>query len=110
MDEPAFRHRVLELGPDLVDIHVDRPVAVPERPAPDERVEVLAPHGAAGPPGEGGEDAELAARHGDDPAGDDHQPLLGTDLEAGEARDAVLRYGSHAATMPRRRFALVTDR
>src|SRR3954470_13426259 len=50
MDETRVRHGLLELDPQLVDVDVDRAVALAEGPAPHEPIQVLPPHDPAPAP------------------------------------------------------------
>ena len=88
VDELLSRERFLELGAQLTDVDVDRPLLLAERPGPDHRVQLLATDDPAAPARERGEQAQLPhgqrqrapVRERDVLAGPDLQLTLPQDL------------------------------
>src|SRR3954471_15753237 len=81
MDEAHAGQRLLELGPQLVDVDVAGTVAAPQRAAPGEPVELVARNDATRVARERDEEVELPHRQRQGPAVGEHQPLAGADLE-----------------------------
>jgi len=105
MDEARGRQGLLELHPELVDVDVDRAVAVAQRAAPDPLVQVLPPHDAPAAARERDQQSELAHRQAQRMARGQREPLARMDLEVTDL-DRVLvllcrRHGPPAST-PRR--------
>ena len=76
-----------ELGPQLADIDVDRPVARPQHPAPDRGVELLARHDVTGLAGQSDQQLGLPGGEGDGVLAGADDALAGADLEVADDHD-----------------------
>ena len=80
---------VLELDAQLVDVDVDRAVAVAQRRAPDVLVELLAAHDPPVLPRELRQQAELPHRQAQRASAGDGQALARADLEHADPQDVA---------------------
>jgi len=89
VDEPLVGERVRELGSELADIDVDRPVTRTEVAAPDCSVELGPAEDPAGPADERDEKLELPDRQRENPAARSDEALVELDHQLVGLEDAT---------------------
>src|SRR3954462_13632942 len=106
VDETLVRKRFLELRSQLADVHVDRALLLAERPAPHDRIELLAADDPSAATCQGGEQTQLPDRQREGAPVREREELARPDLEAALPQDFVRRRFHSGCEVHRKRRKL----